>query len=248
MHRFYIPPQAISGTEAAILGPDAAQVQRVLRLGIGEGLLLFDGSGAEYRAEIIALARGEVRLRILSSHHPKTEPRLRLTLAQALLKGEKLDLVLQKCTEIGVSSFIFLSTERTIPEVSQSKLTGKLARWQRIAKEAAEQSGRVLVPDISGPLSLPELLERQKALGPVLIPWEKETQPLPAAIPGIQEQNPSAVTLIVGPEGGFSEAEVSLARAHGAVSVSLGPRILRAETAAIVASALVLHSLCPSTI
>jgi 16S rRNA (uracil1498-N3)-methyltransferase len=164
-------------------------------------------------------------------------------LAQALLKGEKMDLVIQKCTEIGVSSIALLNTERTIIDIPHKKLPDRLTRWQRIAKEASEQSGRTRIPSIQGPFSLSQLIEQQSKLGPVLIPWEKESLPLAIATEPLKHQSPRIITLIVGPEGGFSEKEVTNAQKLGATSVSLGPRILRAETAALIASALVLHLL-----
>jgi 16S rRNA (uracil1498-N3)-methyltransferase len=176
---------------------------------------------------------------VLASREPPGEPDVRLVLYQALIKGQRFDWVLEKGTEVGVSSFVPVVSSRSVVRPAEASAS-RLERWQRIVTEAAEQSGRSRLPQVSPPVTFADALA--SAPGLRLLPWEGEHDiTLREALTA--EGPPEAVSLFIGPEGGFPTEEVEMARQQGVRTVSLGPRILRAETAGIVAAALVLHEL-----
>jgi 16S rRNA (uracil1498-N3)-methyltransferase len=234
-HRFFIPADRIAGDRVTFPVPASHQISRVLRLKIGGEVEVFDGTGREHSVRLDDLGR-ETSGTIVRSFRSAAEPDLFVTLYQGLLKGRKLELVLQKCTEIGVSQFVPVQSERAVARESGEQ---RLGRFSEIVREAAEQSGRGVVPLVEAPRTLGQALSQATARGRALFLWEAESLTLlPAASDYLTGKQ---LSLFVGPEGGFAEAEAALARSAGAEVVSLGRRILRAETAAIVASALVLQ-------
>ena len=240
MRRFFVPPQAIVGQEAH-LGPDLARrMERVLRLRVGDHVLLLDNSGREYEVELTALAATEGQGVVLASREPPGEPSVRLVLYQALIKGQRFDWVLEKGTELGVAAFAPVVSSRSQVRPS-SPSSARLERWRRVIVEAAEQSGRCRLPDVSLPLPFGEACV--SAAGLRILPWEGERVASLGGLLAAQQLALPAVSLFIGPEGGFPLDEVLFARQQGVRTVSLGRRILRAETAAIVAAALVLHEL-----
>ena len=210
-------------------------LRHVLRLGQGAKLLLFDGSGREYLAEVTESRPTRVELKVLSVTRPEVESPLRITLAQALLRGNAFDRVLTDATELGVHAMVPILSARTVPQSKGREAEGKLKRWEKILAAAAAQSGRVLVPRIEYPASLADFLAR-KIEGLKLVLWESGP---PAA--GLPAEASAEVTLLVGPEGGLAEAEVKAAQARGFRLWSLGPRILRADTAGPAALAILQH-------
>lgn len=228
MQRFYVE-HALGGTEADLPEHVARQVTSVLRMKAGDRLALFDGSGPEWVGELIHGGKS-ARVRLVERRDPAPLPRRAVTLCQALLKGERMEWVLQKGTELGISVFQPLLTERVVAQKEEVP-----ARWRRIVIEAAEQCGRSSLPALHAPVRLREALqtEKNKALC-----WEGERGRTLWSY--MSEEAPGSVSLFIGPEGGFGDREVTEARAAGAISVSLGQQILRAETAALAASALVL--------
>lgn len=235
--RFFIDPAALAGEQALLTGADAHHLSRVLRLKAGDMVELCDGNGLIHTAQIIALGREEVTLRLLSSTRPATTGPV-LHLGLGVLKGKKMDLALQKCTELGASSIHpFLSEHSAVrpPEPD------RLQRWQRITVEACKQCKRPEPPICRPVSSFAELLTRPETAASLkLIFWEK-----PAATPlrkTLANREPpvaqTAIFCLIGPEGGFSQTEIKQAVAAGFQPVGLGPRILRAETAALVAIAL----------
>jgi 16S rRNA (uracil1498-N3)-methyltransferase len=239
-HRFVVSPDAVQGGRVRFPAAIARQMRRVLRLSPGDCVAAFDGTGAEYKVALLSLrdegATGEIREEKLRH----TEPKLKITLCQALLPREKFELVLQKATELGVASFVPLATERSLVP-TRALDAGRLERWRRIIQEAAEQAGRSQVPTLADPSSLAEAVTSQPK--PALLAWEYETElSIRRALGGLEERlRGGPLTLLVGPEGGFSEAEAAAARDAGAITVSLGPRTLRAETAGPVLAALALY-------
>ena len=210
-------------------------LRHVLRLGQGAKLLLFDGSGREYLAEVTESRPARVELKVLFVTRPEVESPLRVTLAQALLKGNGFDRVLTDATELGVRAIVPILSARTVPQTGSREAEAKLRRWEKILEAAAAQSGRVLVPRIEYPVSLADFLPRQIE-GLKLVLWEGGS---PAA--GWPEAASAEATLLVGPEGGFEEAEVKAAEQQGFRVWSLGPRILRADTAGPAALAILQH-------
>lgn len=236
--RFYVTgPLGDGGGEIALPPGAARQVTTVLRLRPGDAIRLFDGTGREWPATLAQAGRGEAVARLGEPGVPAREPARRVTLCVALLKGEKMEWVLQKGTELGVDAFQPLVTQRVEGGAGESRTVSesRQTRWERIIVEAAEQSGRLTVPALKPPVRLAEALRTPE---PKAFCWEDERESmLPAAL---DWRAATRARLFVGPEGGFTPEEVALARAAGARVASLGPLILRAETAAIVAATLAL--------
>jgi 16S rRNA (uracil1498-N3)-methyltransferase len=240
----------IPGAEITLPDDIAHQARDVLRLRIGESLHLLDGAGGVYAAELTQLTRREVSVRLgLREEGPAPLP-VRLTLCLGLLKAAKFEWVLQKGTELGIATFQPLLTERAIAAAEELG-SAKRLRYERIIAEALEQSGGAWLPALAAPCSLAEALAAAPANAIKLIPWEEATAaPITSTLTAKAARRaiPTAasaveVWLFIGPEGGFSADEVYAAQAAGALPVTLGPRILRAETAAIVAAALSLAAL-----
>lgn len=240
MRRFFVPPQAIVGQEAH-LGPELARrMERVLRLRAGDHVLLLDNSGREYELEITALTAAAAHGIVLASREGAGEPNVRLVLYQALIKGQRFDWVLEKGTELGVAAFVPILSSRSQVRPSSAS-SARLERWRRVIVEAAEQSGRCRLPEVSLPLPFEEACAA--AAGLRVLPWEGERDASLGDLLAAQQLAVPVVSLFIGPEGGFPLEEVEFARRLGVRTVSLGRRILRAETAAIVVAALVLHEL-----
>jgi 16S rRNA (uracil1498-N3)-methyltransferase len=236
-HRFYVPAASISGDTVFFAEDQRNQLKNVLRLRPGDAVCVIDGSGSERLVrltELGASARGET----VETKLPDTEPRIRLTLLLGMPKGEKLEMILQKCTEIGAAEFLVMETERSVPRIGPERLPGRLARWSAVVREAVEQSGRTRLPTVDGVISFQDALRGAKESEIAFIAYESEQERYLLSEVSLLAQRGSAA-LMVGPEGGFTESEVAEARAEGVVPVSLGRRILRAETAAIAGTALV---------
>lgn len=240
MQRFFVDFPLADGQEVRLAGALARQLSRVLRLRPGARIVLLDGSGRECTVELISLSAGEATGRVVACRRNEAEPRLAITLYVAPLKGDRFAWTLQKGTEVGAAAFVPVLTERTVA-LPDARDGGKLERWRRIAREAAEQSGRGRVPAVAPPVRFTDACRQAVLAGPALLPWEEEpARELRAAIRGLGW--PERLGLFIGPEGGFTAEEVALARAGGIEPVTLGPRILRAETAAVVATVLALAS------
>jgi 16S rRNA (uracil1498-N3)-methyltransferase len=224
----------------------AHQARDVLRLGVGGTLRLLDGAGGEYPAQLIEVSRKRVLVRLGAREEGLPDPPVRITLCLGMLKAAKFEVALQKCTEFGVAAFVPLLTERAVrDEVS----VAKQRRWHGILAEAVEQCGGSHMPELAAPQSLSQALAETPPGEIALFPWEETREPsLRAALEEAVSQTGGIdhmreVHLFIGPEGGFSRAEAALAERSGARLVTLGRRVLRAETAAIVASALALDTL-----
>lgn len=231
---FFLPLDAISPPSITVPPSLQAHLRDSLRLEPGEQIWLCDGQGTRYLMELTRITKHELAGRILSTAEepPRTAPRLRL--AQAVLKGEKMDWVIQKATELGVSEIVPLQSRHTVVQLRPERLEGQIARWQRIALEAAQQSEQWRVPVIAQPHSLSEYLESRLASAVSLILTERrEGESLNAV--SIPAGGNESVLVMIGPEGGWSKEEVAQAEQAGHKLITLGPHILRAETAAIVA-------------
>lgn len=241
--RFYAPPTASDGKTVRLASDEARYLRDVLRLQPGEQVYVFDGQGKEFECDIEASSRDSAQLRILAVVEPtQPESPLDLTLAIALLKGEKFDLVVQKATELGVTRVLPVITERADVRMRDEKDgTKRLARWQRIALEAAKQSGRARVPQIAQPVAFRSMVASSETAKRVMFS-ERDGQALAAAIKD-QTAPGQPVIALVGSEGGWTDEEIALARNAGWEIVTLGGRTLRAETAAITVVALLQHLL-----
>ena len=241
LHRFFVDPRACAGDVARVDGPQAHQLARVLRVRPGERVILLDGAGTEHVVELTTVTPRLVEGIVRETRPSVGEPRLFVTLYQGLATREKMETVIQKATEVGASQIVPVRCERSIVPRGEAVDERRLERWRRIATEAAEQSGRGTVPLVRPPLSLDEALAEAAGAGPLLVAWEGErtrslAEGLRMALP-----SPPHLSLFIGPEGGFAPREIEQAAKLGAVTVSLGPRILRTETAGPVLAALVLY-------
>ena len=247
--RFFVPPEAITD-DAAMIADEALahQMAAVLRLRVGERVLLLDGSGAEYVVALSEVGRKRVVGTVEERREGAGEAKARVTIYAALLRAERFEYVLQKCTELGAAAFMPVAFSRSLP--GERADARKLERWRRIVREAAEQSCRAVLPTISEPVSLAVACERAAAEGPALLLYEGTARPLHDVLAG-DEQLPtrpviarsSALAIISGPEGGVAPAELEAATRAGVTPVSLGQRILRAETAPVAALAATLFVL-----
>ncbi len=241
MRYFYIDPSRIDRTSAVITGPDARHISRVLRLKPGDEIGLFDGAGFAYEARVAGLSPGEIDASILRAYPAPGESPLHLTVAQALLKDRKMDGLVRQLTELGASRWLPFISERSIPRPNDKRLRARRERWIKIAREALKQCKRGRTPTVGEVRAFEEILDAPEPDDLKILCWEKETKPVHAGISMASGERIDRVFMLLGPEGGFTPREVEMAREHGFVSISLGPRVLRAETAALAACALVQH-------
>ncbi|MCO4322643.1 16S rRNA (uracil(1498)-N(3))-methyltransferase [Aliidiomarina quisquiliarum] len=226
--RIYQAASIAVGTEVELSDDAANHVGRVLRLREGAELTLFCGDNHEYQATIISASKKNVRVKIALSHLNNVESPLAIHLAQGISRGERMDFVLQKSVELGVTSITPLFTERCTVKLQGERLTKKQEQWQRIVISACEQSGRNYVPEVRPALTLTEWLA-QAPLGQRLMLEPTAADSLATLKPN------TAFEILIGPEGGFSDQEVSLCHLHQCQGIQMGPRILRTETAALAA-------------
>ncbi len=235
MYQFFADPSDINGPDIVIRGKDYNHIRNVLRMRPGETVNISDGlSDKEYRCHIDSFTEDEVLLKLDFIKEAGVELPVRVTVFQGLPKSDKMDLIVEKCTELGVSEIVPVNTERSVVKLDEKKSFKKTGHWQGKAEAAAKQSKRKMIPAVHEPLSMKEALEYCKDYEYKLIPYElaegfDKTRDI---ISGIKEG--SRIAVFIGPEGGFSGDEVRLAETCGAVPVTLGKRILRTETAAMV--------------
>jgi 16S rRNA (uracil1498-N3)-methyltransferase len=241
--RFFVSPDAIVQDRVVFDNELSHQLCHVLRMRPGMHVTVLDNSGMEYEVELVSLGRNSTIGRVCAKQMTQTEPQVRLTLYQCALKGAKFEWVLQKGTELGVNTFVPVISERTIIQDPRS-IEKKRSRWERIIEAAAAQSRRGQLPVLGTPLSLDKALRQsvdQHALS--LIPWENAQAANFADVLCACERPPSGIGLFIGPEGGFDPGEIALARQYDLPIVTIGPRILRAETAATVAVAIIMYEM-----
>lgn len=242
LHRFFVRRECVTDGKVRIDGPDARQIRSVLRLGPGDHIAALDGTGCMLVVQIADVSQNEINGDVVRVCPLDTEPNVKLTIAQALPKSDKLELIIQKGTEIGVANFDIITTARTVAKPPEDRIDRKLIRWQSIAKEAAEQSCRAVIPEVRGVMPLKKFLEKVSDFDLAICLWESEDK---TSIREVLCQNRSVMSIIimVGPEGGFEEEEIRVIEAAGVHTASLGKRILRCETAAIAAAAIAIYEL-----
>jgi 16S rRNA (uracil1498-N3)-methyltransferase len=239
--RFYAPPSAFDANRKSVTlaNDEARHLREVLRLKSGDEVYVFDGEGREFHCLIEESRRDSAHLKVISEIDPvRPESSLNIVLAAALLKGEKFDLVVQKATELGVNEIVPVITKLADVRLRDAADTAKrVTRWQRIAMEAAKQSGRSFVPTIATPISFATFVRQDTSARVRLMFSERDGRSLTEAMPA----SFTAVTAVVGSEGGWIDEELDLARDAGWQLVTLGGRTLRAETAAIAVATLLQH-------
>jgi 16S rRNA (uracil1498-N3)-methyltransferase len=247
MHRFFLPPSWVQGNKVTVTGPQAHQIARVLRMRTGDVIVVLDNSGWEIETRLTAVDRSLVEGEVLHRRLAGGEPRIKISIYQGMLKSNRFEFVLQKCTELGVVEFVPVISDRCVIS-DLDAVDRKRHRWEWIIQEASEQSRRARKPALRSPmlfLQACEVARHSRALS--LLPWEGEDQVtlsevLRNAPAGFEDRwPPLSVGLFIGPEGGFTGDEAVTAQRYGIVPVTLGARILRSETAGLVAAAAILY-------
>jgi 16S rRNA (uracil1498-N3)-methyltransferase len=259
MHRFYIAPETWNSVAPMLGGSEAHHAREVLRMKAGEKLVLFNGQGREITAEIVDLSGSEIRLRKL--HETETQPlQCRIVLGQAIPKGKNMELIVQKAVEIGAAEIAPIISDRTIVQVDSETAAQKQSKWRQVAIEAAKQCGQNWLPRVHTPRKLADFFSvveagvspaESRGSQPTRLPLQTNIDRFDLRLIGSlqpdaqhlkkiladysreHEHRPRGVLMLIGPEGDFTPAELSLARRHGCQPITLGPIILRVETAAI---------------
>lgn len=231
LNRIYLAASLRAGAGARLDGQAAAHVTRVLRLRTGDALTLFNGDGWDYPGIVAATAGARVEVELLERVAALPESPLALTLVQGVSRGERMDFVMQKGTELGVTRFVPVLSARSVVRLDARQAARRAAHWQSVVVAACEQCGRARLPQLEAPQTLQQWLERPAAAGLRRVLLSPDAALPLAALP----PDPGAIELLVGPEGGLAEPEVAAAVAAGHEPRSLGPRILRTESAALAA-------------
>lgn len=237
--RFFVAPSDVGPAGLTLRGDESHHARRVLRMREGDAVVCFDGMGRGWRGRIDRYSGECAFVTIHAVIDPDPTPRPQMTLAQALVKGERMDLIVQKATELGVDRIIPVIAERSEVHLDRERSEKRLERWRRIVIESAKQSERLTLPAIDMPKTLVALLAESD--GPVVAFVERDARPIRDALQALG--SPASVTVVVGPEGGWSDDERRLLEQSNASCVSLGRRVLRAETAAIAGLAVVRYAL-----
>lgn len=241
VHRFFVNKEQIDNNNIYIKDKDLIHIKNVLRLKPNDKIEV-SSSGINYLCKISKITKDNVIANIISFNSGYSEPNIEISLFQGLAKGSKMDLIIQKCVEIGVKEFYAVETERAVVKIdNQKKRVSKISRWQTIAEEAAKQSKRDYIPKIKGIINFKEMIEILKEENNTIVPYENE-QNLSIKY-GLKEVKGNKINLIIGPEGGFEGHEINSLKDMGAKVVTLGPRLLRTETAGLVASTIILYEL-----
>jgi len=261
MNRFFVSESDFQSEHVVLGKRQAHQIRNVLRMNKGDRIIVLDNTGYEYEVVLTEIKKDRVLGQIEQKRPAAGEPQVRLTLYQSLLSRDKFELVLQKCTEVGVTRFVPVITQRSLVRDIDTVTPNKLARWQRIITEAAEQSHRGRIPELAEPLNFADSLSGLAEFDLRLIAspnagWQPQASPEQSrktelgdgrteqvTLCSALRKAPKSVALLIGPEGGFTDQEFKLVCDAGATPVSLGPRILRTETAAVITAALILYEL-----
>ncbi|MDI6617413.1 MAG: 16S rRNA (uracil(1498)-N(3))-methyltransferase [Clostridiales bacterium] len=243
MHNFFVACDAVHDGVIEISGDDASHISKSLRLSAGNEITVSDGNGNSYLCLISSVNKKAITCKIIKKSQSNTEPPIIVDLYQGIPKASKMDLIVQKCTEIGINSIIPVETERTVVKLKDGyDLKNKLERWQRIAEEAAKQSRRGHIPSIMEPVLFKNALEDISSYDLGIIPYEEEHGV------GLKEalkykNNAHKIMIFIGPEGGFSDSEILTARVKNVLPVTMGPRILRTETAGFVCLSIIMYEI-----
>lgn len=243
MSIFYVKNEQINGESAVIIGEDVRHIRDVLRYKLGDELSICNENGEKYITCIENFSKEQIDLKILKKCLDTSEPNIKITLFQGMPKADKLETIIQKCTELGISEIVPVMTERVIVKLDEKSISKKLDRWNKIALEASKQSGRQKVPEVKKPINLKKLVENISKYDILILPYECEKEyTLKSALKSINNDCKN-IAILIGPEGGFSEEEVKMFELDNVKLVTLGPRILRTETAGIATLAMILYEL-----
>lgn len=242
MPKYFTEPENIKDGFIEIFSDEAKHILNVMRMEIGDTLTICDGQSNDYLCRICETGKNCLKAKIEETTKSESEPKTKITLYQGLPKSDKMELIIQKCVEIGVCRIVPVITERAVVKIEKgAKEDKKTERWQKIAESAAKQSGRGIIPAVERPMKFKDAIEEAIKNGEAIIPYENEKdRGLKEFVKNSKAEN---IGIFIGPEGGFDTKEIEFAVENGVMSVTLGKRILRTETAGIVTSAIVLYEL-----
>jgi len=252
MHRFLVQPGSVKNDTVYISGDDLKHMLQVLRFKTGDHILVFDGTGLEYEAEIISIDKNMATGRITEIRRPETEPAKKVILFQGMPKSDKMEWIIQKTVELGVAEIVPVITKYSVVRDKGGNIDGKLERWNRISREACKQSGRVVIPEVKRPVEYDQALKtwnevvQNKTPGSTLAVFCYENEDKKCFKELLKCYNIDYIKTIgvfIGPEGGFSDEEVELAAEYNIIPVGLGKRILRTETAAIAVLSVIMYEM-----
>lgn len=243
MSIFYVKNEQINNDKAVIIGDDVKHIRDVLRYNVEDLLDICDENGIRYHTKITNFEKSNIDLEILEVSDYTTEPSINVTLFQGMPKADKLEMIIQKCTELGVREIVPVITDRVIVKLDEKNIDKKLERWNKIALEAGKQSGRQKIPVVQKPTKLKNLIENISKYDILILPYECEKEITLKSVLRNLEGKSENVAILIGPEGGFAEEEISSLDFANVKRVTLGPRILRTETAGVATLAMVLYEL-----
>lgn len=243
MPKFFVTQDKITENQIIIDTEDVAHISRVLRLGIGDHVTVCDSHGTDYEAEIAEMEQKQIVCSITEKRASESEPNIKVTLFQGLPKASKMEYIIQKTTELGISEIVPVKLSRCVVKIDNKKdERKKLDRWQKISEAAAKQSGRGIVPQISEIMTLDEVIKRSKEFDLFFVPYECEEQKTLKEVL-LSRSDIKTVGFIIGPEGGFDPAETEKLHESGIDTVTLGKRILRTETAGEAVLAMTMYEI-----
>lgn len=242
MPRFFVQPDQIKEDKIEITGQDVRHIRDVLRLDCNDPIEICNGQGIDFDCMIDQINQESIIAKVLSQRDSKSEPKTKVILFQSLIKGDKIEWVIQKSIEIGVAEIMPMQTSYCVSKMDQSKKSdAKVSRWNKIASSAAKQSGRGIIPKVARPITFAKALELCQKMDLGLIAYEKENQKnLRSQLQGLEGKT---IGVFIGPEGGFTKEEILKAQGAGVKAITLGPRILRSETASITLLSNILYEL-----
>lgn len=243
MPKFFVPRENIRDDKIIINGEDVAHIKKVLRLGIGDEITMCDGVGRDYSAKIHSIEDKEITCGIISERKSDTEPNIKVTIYQGIPKGSKMDYIIQKTTELGITKIVPCIMSRCVVKIESEKdALKKQSRWQKIAEEAAKQSGRGIIPEVCMPCTFSEAVLMMKQDDICFAPYEcEETNTLKNTLSLCD--NPLSVSFMIGPEGGYAANEAEQLKQYNIPTVTLGKRILRTETAGEAVLSMVMYEI-----
>lgn len=241
MHKFFVEKQCINDNIALIEGDDVKHINKVLRLKVGEVININNFEGEEFLARLTEIDKKVAKAEILESLEINNESNIDIVLFQGVPKSSKMDLIVQKATELGVKEIVPMITDRVVVNVSEYK---KLERLNKIAQEACKQSKRSIVPKVKDPTEFSEVLKALEDFDLVVVPYENaENYGIKAMMKNIKKENIKSIAILIGPEGGFEESEITELKEKSAEIVTLGPRILRTESAGFTCISILMYEI-----
>lgn len=242
MPRFFVSPENIKNENITVCGEDAKHIKTVLRMKEGESLTVCDSCGNDYECTVKSFVDKEVLLDIVSKSVSVSEPKTKITLFQGLPKADKMELIIQKCVELGIDEIVPVYTERCIVKLDKKdKEAKKIERWQKISEAAAKQSGRGKIPKIQPVVTFKEAVKMAENFDGAIIPYENEKER--GLRQFVNDFDGKTIAVFIGPEGGFSTDEINLSTNSRIKSITLGKRILRTETAGLCTLSILLYEL-----